>query len=82
MGTVKLIAKASYAYAGQALSVGDVFEASERDAQILKVTGRADDAPTLRKTSRKDLTADSGTSEVKIDRRTREYRRRDLVPEP
>lgn len=80
MGTVKLIAKAAYAYAGQPLVVGDLFDASERDAQILKVTGKADDAPRLRKTSRKDLTADTETDSA--DRPKRQYRRRDLVSEP
>ena len=86
MATVKLIAKKAFLYASISLQVGDEFHASEQDAKTLKHIGHADDAPRLRKTSTKVLTADSGdlsnSSEVKIDRRTREYRRRDLVPEP
>lgn len=84
MSTVRLIAKKAFLYASRALSVGDTFDASEQDAKTLTAIGHAAEAPRLRKTSTKVLTADSGdmTAEAKIDRRTREYRRRDLVPEP
>lgn len=82
MGTVRLIAKSAYAYAGTPLVAGDLFDASERDAQILKVTGKAYDAPRLRKTpyARKDVTAESPEQESVEPKR--QYRRRDLVPEP
>lgn len=38
---MELIAKKSLRYAGQSLEVGDKFEASEKDARILKAVGRA-----------------------------------------
>jgi len=56
---MRLVATAAYVYAGQQLRTGEVFEAADRDAQILKVIGRATDAPpddasaTSRKTPRK-----------------------------
>lgn len=37
----QLIAKKSLRYAGQSLEVGDKFEASEKDARLLKAVGRA-----------------------------------------
>lgn len=72
---VKLIAKASFPYNGRSFTAGDLVEAlSERDAEILRLLGKAEDAPRLR---RKDLTAAST-----IPSSTRTYRRRDLVAEP
>lgn len=38
---MELIAKKSLRYAGQSLEVGDKFEASEKDARLLKAVGRA-----------------------------------------
>ena len=81
MGTVNLIAKSDFPYNGRSWMPGDLFEAvSEQDANTLRLLGKADDAPRLRKTSRKDLTSDPDT--VSLDRPKRQYRRRDLVAEP
>lgn len=40
-----LVATKPLLYAGQSLNVGDEFEASEKDAKILKAIRRAEDAP-------------------------------------
>ena len=42
---MKLIASKPLLYAGQSLNVGDEFEASEKDAKILKAIRKAEDAP-------------------------------------
>lgn len=72
---VALIATVAFPYAGRSLAAGDRFDASERDARTLTLLGRAKVAPRL---SRKDLTTESETGV----RPKRQYRRRDLVPEP
>lgn len=90
MGTVSLIAKSAFPYNGRSLKSGDLFDAvSERDADTLKLIGKADDAPRLRKPAytRKDVTAESHEPESvdpvePVERTKRQYRRRDLVPEP
>ena len=57
---VRLIAKFAYTYADKSLKVGDEFEAPEKDAHLLTVTGRAvpADKP-KRKYQRRDLVAES-----------------------
>jgi len=45
MHTVPLRATAAFPYAGRALSAGDTFHASERDAHILELTSRAERVP-------------------------------------
>lgn len=84
--TTKLIATASYPYAGRSLSTGDAFEASERDAQTLKLIGRAVDAPSegppVHAIQTRDLTPKdppSGTHPEPTPKRR--YRRRDLQAE-
>ncbi|MGY6251604.1 DUF7210 family protein [Bosea thiooxidans] len=42
---MKLIATKPLLYAGQSLNVGDEFEASEKDAKLLKAIRKAEDAP-------------------------------------
>ena len=79
MGSVSLIAKVPFLYASRSLAIGDLFDASEQDAKILTHIGHASTAP-RRTLSTRDLTAEDPTE--KVDRRTRAYRRRDLVPEP
>ena len=75
---VDLIATADFPYAGRSLKAGDIFQAvSERDAETLRLLRKAEDAPSLREFSHKDLTADT----VVVSKPKRRYRRRDLVPE-
>lgn len=64
----QLVAKAAFTYATRALKPGDKFEASEKDARILKLTKRADD----------DLDEGAAAPEPK---RTRRYQRRDMLAE-
>lgn len=42
---MKLIATRSFEFAGRALGVGDVFDATERHGKVLKAAKRATDAP-------------------------------------
>lgn len=42
---MELIAQKSLRYAGRSLVAGDKFEASDRDARLLKAIGKAADAP-------------------------------------
>ena len=79
MGTVRLIAKVPFLYASRTLTIGDTFDATEQDAKTLKHIGHAADAP-ARFIESKDLTSEVAPVE-KVDRRTRAYRRRDLVAE-
>lgn len=44
---MKLIAQKPLRYAGVSLNVGDEFEASDKDAGLLKVIGKAKDAPAV-----------------------------------
>lgn len=44
MGTVRIKATQAYPYADKSLSAGDVFDASDRDAALLKKVGLAVDA--------------------------------------
>lgn len=44
---MKLIATKPLLYAGQSLNVGDEFEASEKDAKLLKAIRKAEDAPVV-----------------------------------
>jgi len=62
---VTLVATQSYAYAQRSLVAGDTFEASEKDAALLKLIGKATDPP----------------AETKHTRPKRTYQRRDLTPE-
>lgn len=85
----KLIATQSYPYAGRSLQCGDCFEASDRDAHILKTVGRAKDAPPDPTPAPKDnkltskvLTAEDDSAEKPAaPARRRRYRRRDLQAE-
>ncbi len=71
---VVLVAKEAFPYAGRSLVVGEIFSANEKDADTLKLIGRAEDAtPTL---VRKDLTPGQ---EPRVKRA---YRRKVLKTEP
>jgi hypothetical protein len=81
---VALIAKKSYPYGGRRLAVGETFLASPKDAELLKVTGLAVDAPPSRLVRSRDLVPepDAPISASDSPKPKRQYRRRDLVPEP
>lgn len=64
----QLVANAAFTYANRALKPGDRFEASDKDAKILKLTKRASD----------DL--DHG-AEPPEPKRNRRYQRRDMLAE-
>ena len=59
----QLIAKAAFPYAGRSLQPGDRFEATEKDANLLKMVKRAEDAdaspdePRRRRYQRRDMVA-------------------------
>lgn len=59
---VTLQATQAYPYAGRSLKPGDLFDASDQDAAVLKKIGRAIDAPIdakpKRQYRRRDMTAD------------------------
>lgn len=65
MGQVALIATQAYPYAGKSLKAGEAFDASEHDAALLILLGRASKVET--------------TDDPPKPKRT--YRRRDLVPD-
>lgn len=44
MSKIQLVAIKAGRYAGKSLAVGDAFEASAKDARILKAVGKAEDA--------------------------------------
>jgi hypothetical protein len=75
---VSLIATESYPYAGRSLSAGDAFDASEKDANLLKLLKKAVDAPQPVLRTRTMAPAERSADEPKPKRT---YRRRDLVPE-
>ena len=81
---VSLIATQSYAYDKRSLSPGDAFDASEKDAALLKLIGRAKDAPSPRSRlfQTRDLAPESTVdAENDVPRQRLQYRRRDLTPE-
>lgn len=57
----RLIATSTYSYAGKTIKAGDEFEASEKDAFLLKLCHKAIDAEpvrTKRQYRRRDLSAE------------------------
>lgn len=80
MPKVALIATMAYPYDGRSLSEGDEFEASEKDANLLKLLSRAKDAPKRRRYFTQDVTPEATSAET-TPRTKRQYRRRDMQPE-
>lgn len=88
MGRVALIATMAYPYDGRSLRTGDRFEASEPDAELLKLIGKAREAP-LRPTPSPRIQTRTLSAESESDtdespdapKPKRQYRRRDLTPE-
>lgn len=85
----RLQATVAFPYAGVSLKTGDVFEASDKDAALLKLVGRAKDAPPVVPPSRflrtRDLeaeTADAEPTDGPVPRVKRKYTRRDMTAEP
>lgn len=79
MGKVSLIATMAYPYDGRSLSEGDAFDASEKDADLLKLLKRAKDAPKRRSYLTQAVTPEATPAET--PRTKRQYRRRDMQPE-
>lgn len=77
---MRLMALMPFVYASRPLRAGDVFEASEKDATLLKVVKRAVDAPS-RLFRTRDVEAEPDATVVQ-PRVKRQYRRRDLSAEP
>jgi hypothetical protein len=86
MSDVALEATMAYSYAGRSLKVGERFFASEKDAALLKVIGRAKDARVLQtRALTPEPPVDSSITkdpEPAQPRAKRQYRRRDLTAEP
>lgn len=73
-----MIATSAYRYADRSLTVGDRFDASVKDADLLRRAGLATDAPTRRyETSAMEPVTSTDEPKAK-----RHYRRRDLEAEP
>lgn len=74
---MELIAKKSLRYAGQSLEVGDKFEASEKDARLLKAVGRAgepeEDVPSV------DVETPAASAPVKNKYQTRRMKAADVA---
>lgn len=70
--TIKLIATAPYSYAGRRLKAGDKFQASESDARLLTLVGKAKaaEAPKPKKPAAKKNATEKGS-----------YARRDMRAE-
>lgn len=68
-----MIALMSFPYGGRELRVGDRFEALEKDAFILRGTGRARDAQNYKTAALK--AEDSATPPIRTKRK---YKRRDM----
>lgn len=88
---VSLLATQPFPYAGVSLKAGQSFEASEKDANLLKLVGRAIDAParralpeilTVRVVTRELEPEDESARPDAVARPKRQYRRRDLTAEP
>lgn len=86
---MKLIAKKPLRYGGASLAVGDVFEAKPKHGKLLKVTGKASDAPVtvaVSKIEKIKPVSDENVSEAKADvvevvEPKRTYQRRDMKAE-
>ena len=78
---MKLIATKSMRFAGQSLNPGDSFEASERNARLLKAIGKADDAPAQeipRQTKAVDPLDHDGDGRKGGSKKGTTYKRRDM----
>lgn len=70
---VSLVAKKDLRYASKDMRAGDTFDASEKDAQILKAVGHAEESPAAGDETTEDV--------LQKQRKPRTYRRRDLLAE-
>ncbi len=78
---VTLVATQAYSYAQHSVAVGELFEASEKDAALLKLLGKAEDPPVRsRQMQTRDLEPESDAATSQPSTR-RKYQRRDLTPE-
>ena len=83
MDQVALRALKAYPYAGLSLTPGDEFVASEKDANLLKMIGHAEDAPAKRGYAAKVIQppvpdASQDAAPPSPPRSRRRYKRRDL----
>lgn len=67
---MKLVAAKELRYAGRSLKAGESFEASEKDAKVLKAIGKAKDPPRRGRPPKDGIAAETG-----------EYLRRDMRAE-
>lgn len=83
MSTVRLVATKAYSYAERTLKVGDVFEASDKDAKLLIMIGSASKAPSASYRAKvlDPVVPEETRSDPNPSKPKRQYRRRDLVPE-
>jgi hypothetical protein len=84
--TKKLVATKSFSYAGKRLVKGAKFEASDKDARLLKAVGKAKDAPARaekKSTSpepQPEKDAPSGETGASHVEKTGEYQTRMMLP--
>lgn len=81
MNTVLVTACETFPYAGETRSPGDVFEASEKDAELLSLIGKVQRVD--RVAERSMATADDADATTSTDAapRRRRYQRKDLAAE-
>lgn len=72
---VNLVAKKDMRYASRDLRAGECFEATDKDAEILKGVGHAEDA------ADDGAADDAANAQSQQPRKPRTYRRRDLLAE-
>jgi hypothetical protein len=80
---IHLQATVAFPYAGRSLAAGENFTATQKDADLLKKIGRAVDAPQQRPRliRPRDLEPEESAT-IDTPKPKRQYRRRDLEPEP
>lgn len=83
----KLVAKVAFTYANRSLQPGDAFEASDKDARVLRLINRAEDAGAPAPAAKAPPAVEqldlnqSGTEQSGSDepKRGRRYQRRDMT---
>jgi hypothetical protein len=78
---VELIATASYHYAGERLKAGDKFTATDRDARLLTLVGKAKEAAKPKKVAAKKIAEKGKYARSDMHAEDGEYARRDLRAE-
>lgn len=84
MGLVSLVATVAYPYDGRSLQRGDRFYASEKDAHLLKITGKAVDALDVLPADihkNKPPAPDESQDAASHSKPKRRYRRKDMAVE-